>query len=261
MSKFKVVNLIDKIFVSTATFLLIFAWINFYIRSLWPTFFLSLIFSFAILFLLYYFLGRKQEKITMSKKNTNEVLKYFSAFRLLSKNQKLELLNTILSHDFEVQIKNNVLYYTKNSNRHALIFFTSKDKFSDEDLFNEIENLSRENFDTLEIICNEHNVSNTELFLNKKINIINKTKLYLEFFVRYNIFPNIEGINFSVSKLKFKDILKSFFVKEKAKSYFLCGLVLIFSNFILPYHFYYIIFGSILMLFSIICKLLPYFKD
>ena len=43
MSRFKIINLFDKIFVTSAIFLIIFAWINFYIRDLYTTFILSII--------------------------------------------------------------------------------------------------------------------------------------------------------------------------------------------------------------------------
>ena len=82
MSKYRIVNLIDKIFISVAIFLIIYAWINFYIRNLWTTFFLSLIFTFAVLFILFYFTEKKQNKLSLNKKNVDDMNKYFLAFLL-----------------------------------------------------------------------------------------------------------------------------------------------------------------------------------
>ena len=87
--------------------------------------------------------------------------------------------------------------------------------------------------------------------------LITKEKLFIDYFSKYQIYPDESKINTSITKLKFKDILNGLFIPEKAKSYFFCGLILIFSSIILPYHLYYIIFGSLLLIFSIICKILP----
>ena len=101
MSKFKVINLIDKLFITCATFLIIYAWINFYLRDLWTTFILSLIFTFAILFVFSYFLNKKQTRINLNKKQLEEINTQFYVFKLNSTNQKLNLLKEILSKEYK----------------------------------------------------------------------------------------------------------------------------------------------------------------
>ena len=261
MSKYKIVNLIDKIFISVAVFLIIYAWINFYIKNLWTTFFLSLIFTFAVLFILFYFTEKKQNKISLNKKNIDEMNKFFLAFRLSSKAKKLELLEKIIAFDSKTQIENEKLYFFSNEEKNLVILSTHIDKLTQANLIEILDQNYEDYVDNFYIFCNEINPNvNTKIFKNKNIYLIDKQALYKDYFLKYNTFPDDSDLSSGITKLKFMDILKGMFTPNKARSYFFCGLILIFSSIILPYHVYYLIFGSTLLLFSIICKILPKFK-
>lgn len=257
MSRFFVINLIDKIFVTVSVFLIIYAWINFYVRNLWATFILSLIFSFAVVFLIYFFLGKKQEKENLTKKEIDEMNKCFLAFRLISKTDQLNLIKELLkSEKKEIVSTSKKLKYSDETGKHLIILATNMSKITDNDLIA----LINENFDAgcdcFDIYCNATEVVNAEILKNKKIVFIDCKKLF-DKFKQSNIFPNTENLCAHATKIRFKDVAKSMFRPKKARSYFLCGLILIFSSIILPYNFYYIIFGSMLLLFAVICKILP----
>lgn len=262
MSKYRIVNLIDKIFISVAIFLIIYAWINFYIRNLWTTFFLSLIFTFAVLFILFYFTEKKQNKLSLNKKNVDDMNKYFLAFRLSTKTKKIELLEKILSKTTKTQVQNEKLYFFSKDKKNLAILSTHIDKMTQSNLIELLDQNYEEDVDDFYIFCNEINPNvNTKIFTNKTIHLIDKQTLYKDYFLKYNIFPDDSNLAKGITKLKFIDILKGMFTPNKARSYFFCGLILIFSSIILPYHIYYLIFGSMLLLFSIICKILPKFKN
>ncbi len=261
MSKFKIINLFDKLFISISIFLIIYAWINFYVRNLWTTFFLSLIFSAACVFVLYYFLNKKQEKVELGKKNTDEMNKSFLVFRLTPRKQKMELLYNLLSKEFNTKLDNGILTYIKDEKKHLVIVATHIERISENDLINLVDEFLDIDVDVIDIICNDVNPNiNSKIFVDKKITFITKQKLYLDYFSKYQIFPDNSKIDTSITKLRFKDILNNMFIPQKAKSYFFCGLILIFSSIILPYHIYYIVFGSLLLIFSILCKILPKLK-
>ena len=261
MSKFKIINLFDKLFISISIFLIIYAWINFYVRNLWTTFFLSLIFSAACVFVLYYFLNKKQEKVELGKKNTDEMNKSFLVFRLTTRKQKMELLYNLLSKEFNTKLDNGILTYIKDEKKHLVIVATHIECISENDLINLVDEFLDIDVDVIDIICNDVNPNiNSKIFVDKKIIFITKQKLYLDYFSKYQIFPDNSKIDTSITKLRFKDILNNMFIPQKAKSYFFCGLILIFSSIILPYHIYYIVFGSLLLIFSILCKILPKLK-
>ncbi len=260
MSKFRIINLIDKLFISVCVFLVIYAWINFYIRDLWSTFIFSLVFSFAVLFILFYMLGKRQEKISTSKKENDKFNKTILAFRLTPKKEKYALIEKIISKGFETKLDNNKLTYIKNNRTHLIIISTHQDKLLESDIISIIDEYYTKNIDAIDIVCNEYLGNKTKFLKSLDINIINKKTLYNDYFSKFDTYPNLEILDENINKLKLKDIAKNMFQPSKAKSYFLCGLILIFSSIILPYHYYYLIFGSMFMLFSIICKLLPKFS-
>ena len=252
MTKYRLISLIDKIFISASIFLLIFAWINFFILDLTITFILSLIFSFACVFLLFYFLDKKQNKKTASKNFIQETNKHFLNFKISTLKEKQNLLKTLLSFNNKVEEFEEFLTYNNNNNKFLVVFFTLH-KLSENDFFNILSKINTD-YDVLQIICESCENFNKDILINKSVEFIDKTTLYKDYFLKYNIFPE-EKIIKTTSKIKFKDFIKNFFSYEKSKGFFISGLILIFSSIILPFHTYYIIFGSILLVFAIICKL------
>ena len=260
MSKFRIVNLIDKLFITIASFLIIYAWINFYIRDLSSTFILSVIFSLAFTYVLFFFLERKKDKKISSAKESEEINKNFLAFRLMPIKEKLNLINQILSVDYETKVSSKNIIYTKDNLTHCLVIATNLTTLTQEDLINIIEQ-NNKNVDCIEIICNEVDGNiNANLIKNLKITFINKTKLYNDFFAKHNIFPNTSILNEKELKINWKNLIKNILNVQKAKRYFILGFVLIFSSLILPFKTYYLIFGTGFLVCSILCKLLAKFK-
>ena len=143
-----------------------------------------------------------------------------------------------------------------------LITQTDFDIIDSNILINIISNLDIKNIDILNIVCSEHTANiNKKILKNLEINFITKKMLYLDFFNKHNIYPNKENIVLNKPTFCLKNFLYSLFLPNKAKGYFFCGSILLFSSIILPYHYYYIIVGSILVLFGIICKILPNVKN
>lgn len=259
MSKFKIVNLFDKVFITVAIFLIAYAWINFYVRSLWITFIFSLIVTSAVVFILYYFLNKKSSKIATTNKEKAEINKTFYVFRLTANEERLKLLKKIFENDYKTELKNGMLTYTKDEKLHLVITATKYEIITQNELLCLLDGFDSIKVDFIDVVCNEQAVSNTNIFKDKTINFINKSELYY-LLKNANVKLDDNNINTTVNKIKFKDILKGVFTPNKARGYFLCGLVLIFSSLILPYHVYYVVVGSMLMLFSVICKILPLFE-
>ena len=187
--------------------------------------------------------------------------KSFLVFRLTPRKQNMELLYNLLSKEFNTKLDNGILTYIKDEKKHLVIVATHIERISENDLINLVDEFLDIDVDVIDIICNDVNPNiNSKIFVDKKIIFITKQKLYLDYFSKYQIFPDNSKIDTSITKLRFKDILNNMFIPQKAKSYFFCGLILIFSSIILPYHIYYIVFGSLLLIFSILCKILPKLK-
>ena len=125
MSKYRFVNLIDKIFVTVAIFLIVYAWINFYIRSLWTTFLLRIVFTFAIVYVIYFLLNKKQTNLAVSKKHNEDINNAFLAFKLTNKNEKYKLINSILQKEYETKLFRNKLTFVKENKKHLVLIYTN----------------------------------------------------------------------------------------------------------------------------------------
>lgn len=261
MSRFKIVNLLDQLFISICIFLVVYAWINFYVRNLWTTFILSLIFSFAIIFILFYFLDKKQTKARNNKKKIDEINRYHLAYRLLPHDKKLELLKSIIEKNYVVEIKAGLISYTKSNQHHIIINATHIEKLTQNDLINLLEGIGDINADKIEIICNSYTDLKTKIYKDKVITLIDKDTLYNDYFSSADIYPDISNIDNSITKFSWKDFFVNIFSLKKSRSYFLAGFIMIFSSIILPYHVYYLIFGTTFIVFAIICKILPTLKN
>lgn len=252
MSKFKIVNLFDKLFITICLFLVFFAWANFYIKNLFATFFLSLILTAGTCFAIFYFYKHKQTKSLISKQKIEDRNKTFLAFCLSNKNEQFEILKQTFGVEKTVEdfyVCNKDFYFVFNQN----------ETLCENDFLNIIANARQHDFENLNIICNKASKLNLNILKGKIISIICKEKL-VELFNEKHTNINVNNLNLEPEKFCWKDFAINFFNEKKAKSYFVCGLVLLFSSLILPYNFYYIIFGSMLMLFAVICKILPKFN-
>lgn len=260
MSRFKIVNLFDRILITTSVFLLIYAWINFFIRDLWTSFILSIIFTLACVFLLFYLVDNKNKKKSMNKLYLKDIEEKFLAFQLLSKNEKISLLKNILEYNYTCSKIKDSLLFVKDNKKCQIMIETNTEKLSQFDVLKLI-SLREKSVERLIIVCHEFEpLINKNFLSNLEIEFVNKKQLYDEYFLPQKSFPDCSNLNTKTERKKFKEIAKNFFIPSKAKSYFLCGLILIFSSIILPFHIYYLIFGSTLLIFSIVCKLQPFFK-
>lgn len=254
MSKFKLINIIDKLFVCVCIFFVLYAWICFYVRNVWLTLILCTIFSSATIFTIFYIWDKKHKKQTLLKQKTDDINKYYLGFKLLKQQQKIELINKIYSITNKTFVAENYLIVFKQNSKSLIFIETEKEKITQNDLYNLASNLD-DSFNEMIVICENYTPNIITNFLNNvSISLINKSSLYT-IFSTSNIFPDISNINTNTNKINFKVILKGLFVPQKAKSYFTCGIILIFSAIILPYHVYYLIFGSTLLCFCVICKL------
>ena len=262
MIRFSLIKLVDKIFIAGALFLIIFAWFNFYTRNIWITFIFSLMITFALMFVANYFLSKKRQGKESLKKVELETNKNFLIFKLNSKENKLKLLNEILSKNHKTELNKNRLTYSKENKKHLIVLATNHSQINNDILFDVLDEIDIVDIDVIEIVCNSVDTNlYTNIFKNKEIVFTTKKLLYLNYFLKHNLFPNGDHVNIEKPKMRFKDFINNIFIASKAKSYFFCGLILIFSSIILPYHFYYIVVGSMLLMFSIICKILPLVKN
>ena len=137
------------------------------------------------------------------------------------------------------------------------IFIAVNEKILSEQTFFDILERRHKNTQKIVIVCEN---SNPNLSVNSPKNLtiefVDKISFYDDYIVASNTKLDTSSLNVKTKKT-LKNILSNLFVPTKAKQYFFCGLILIFSSLILPYKTYYLIFGSLFLMFTILCKLQP----
>lgn len=257
MSKFKIVNLIDKLFICFSIFIIIYAWLNFYIRNLVPTFILSLIFSLSLTYILFYILNKKQTKKRLANEKINLINKTFLAFKLSNSKEKFKLLAQVFCDDCEYKISKNTLTFVKDNSSFSIVVFLGK-ILTQEDLLNLL-TLHEIKTQNLIVVCeNFSNSISCKILKNLEIKIVDKDSLFLNYFEAKNIYPNCDILDDTILKPNLKNLYKKFFQTKKSKQYFWLGLLMIFSSFILPFKIYYLIFGSGFLVCAILCKILKF---
>ena len=114
-------------------------------------------------------------------------------------------------------------------------------------------------FDKIIISCNEISPSCSQYkeLVGRNITLLNKYDTYLTLYKEYDYFPKTTEIQPVKQKISFKNFLQRFFHRSKAKGYIFSGLIVLLSSLYLPYSLYYKIVASVLLVFAIICFVLP----
>lgn len=254
MSRFKFVNLIDKLFITICVFLLSFAWINFYVRNLQLTFVFSLFVTFSVCFIMFFIYNKKTTKKHAETAKTEQIETFSLAFKLLPSNEKLALLEQA----FDVKLNTRSEFFLTENN-HIFTCYNGK-MLTENEYFAILSKAQNIGFNHLTIIVDDYERQiKLNLLKGKVVEIIDMKNLFA-IVNKKSVKLNTENINLSATKFSWREFALNLFKPNKAKSYFLCGLVLLFSSVILPYNYYYIIVGSMLILFALICKILPKFK-
>lgn len=128
---------------------------------------------------------------------------------------------------------------------------------------NDLKKIYRENknrhIQKIIILCNNYSEDCISLIKNFKIieyQIFNISDLYIEYLHPQNQFPTFAIEKLPKEKLTLKKIKKYAFNRSKAKTYFFCGLILLFSSYFVPIRIYYLIFASLMFISALLCFIL-----
>ena len=253
MIKTRLTTIVDRIFLTCTIFLIVYAWVNFFVSNLITTFILSLIFSGSIMFVFYYFFNRTKTKKLSIANYLKDVEDKFLAFSLLGAKERLELIYQIASKDYKCEQHKDKIVCFDQTKKIVIITHFNSERLTQFELNKLISGMFK--YDEIKIICKEKNPTlNLKVFKGTSIEIISKKELYDEWFLKHSIYPEAYFFNTEKMKINLKKTLRNFIVRSKSKSYLFCGFILLFSSIILPYHLYYLIFGSILIILSILCR-------
>lgn len=253
MSKFKFIKIIDSMFVAITLFLIIFAILQYFLKSIAMSSLISAFITFSSLFLIKVYKNSRAEK-NISPPSKEELETFFINFLLLSNNEKLSLIQVLFKcgKDFKIN-KQKIEFYEENKKACVII---NKSLYELNNL--EIINLIQKNkkiYDKLILISNNFssNYKNIKLdFFGTEIKFLSAKDLLI--LSKKENLKISEKIKINSEKISLKNIFKGFFSKSHSKSFFFGGFIFIFTSLITPFKTYYLIFGVLFLIFSIISR-------
>ncbi len=255
MSKFKFVNIVDTIFITLATLLIIFAWVQFFIKNIILSLILASIISLCIIFLMRRIKSKKQARHLNNIAQTTEMLKFKLTIQTLPYPKLISLIKQLIPSKYEPKTIKGDIVATKDGVAH--IFTTHLNGELTE--FSLLEILRTKPYSDITIFCisaNNDTKAICSAFKNKRITLINLEQLY-NLFNQNNITIDTSNIDLTKHKISLREIFKNAVSRNKSKGYFISGLVLLFTSLIIPYKVYYIVFSSALFALSLICRIKP----
>lgn len=249
MSRFKAINILDTLFVCVSVLLIVFSLIQFFVGSFLLSLLLAIVVTASLIFIYKAIKNKINTKKQLNEKEKQDTELYFYNFALLPQNKQLAIIKK-----FVPSSKNPIIKSRHVECDGKIILFSSALKDMDKCSFIE---LAKSFLNTKkEIVIFAYNYSKETIDLaenlNNSLTLLDKNNFYL---LCKNNNINFKNKNKNNPKIKIKDIFINFFNKKHAKGYFFSGLLLIFTSFIIPFKNYYLFFGIILLIFSIICRI------
>lgn len=253
MSKFKFINIVDTFFIALVTMLIIFVWLQFFIKNIALSLILSSILSIAVIYLFHSIKSKKQIKKFKTASKSTSILKFKLAIQTMPQVKLLQLIKQLVPNKYETKTIKGDMIITKKGIPH--IFTTHFNSELTEPKLLEI--IKTKQYDNITIFCisfDSNLPSICQTLKNKSINLINLDQLYV-LFEQNNITIDTSNIDLNKHKITLTEILKKALSRNKSKGYFISGLVLLFTSLIIPYKIYYVVFSSVLFILSLICRL------
>ena len=226
---------------------MLFLWLNYYYNNLPIVAITSLILAILIGQILSIFYKKKKNILNLNSKEQAHIKEISSKFMLTSDKIILNFYYTILSASHVVIKEKSYLRWDD----YVFIPYYKKSVI-DSDV---IANIYKEHISTQGIIISgvEFSDNAKTLCSNLPINIhlLDEYQTY-QLFKKYNSFPNF-NIKLKDNKINKKEVIKStIFSKKNSKHYFISGIIILISSLFIRYSIYYIVFATLLFIFSAI---------
>lgn len=255
MSKFKLINMLDSLFLSIVTFLIIFAWIQFFLKQIFLSLFLSAILSIALILIFRWLRLKKHIKEQSKSTSSIDLLRFKLAIQTMPTRSLAGIIKKLIPESYAARTNKEDLVFIKNTQTHIFTFYYSN-ILTESKLLELIKHKKTSN---LTIFCSSFDKDVKGIasaFKNIKITLVNIEELY-KIFTQHNLSVDSSHIDLNKSKITIKEILKNSLSRHHAKGYFVSGLILLFTSLIIPYKVYYVVFSSALFILSLTCKLSP----
>lgn len=230
-----------------------FVWLNYYFRK----FSTSLIASISIAIFVEIFLLiieiNKNKKNNLTRQQNKIIDDINLALEYMAKKSQINYFANILKNMYCSQKYSDCIISIKNKEKVCFVPSYNANSCSIQDAMECIKIALNHNANTLVILTNEID-SDTAKYISKidgiKIEIFDTIKTY-KLLILNNPLPECK-IGIINKKYSFKDYLSIAFDRNKTKGYLTCGLILIFSSLFVPYNIYYVVMGTLSMIFALV---------
>ena len=250
MKKSKPAIFFDCLFIAFTIFFILYVWLNRYIKIAFLSLFICISISFLIFIVIFLQNLKKYNKILVGKNESDflkQCLHYFKYEQTKTINLFIEKLLNCSQISNNIFINNNYAFYINLKHEVSSVDFLTANDYALENNFKS----------KLAFICDKQSTSFKQCLSESPIKyLVFDFKDLFEIMKVKNLFPiknNFKKITFSDVLKNKKTILIESLSKQNFKKYFLSGLSLLFLSTFIPYSFYYILCGTILLFFSIIC--------
>lgn len=232
----------NSIFLFITVLVTTFIWLNYYLHN----FRLSLLSAVIIcavaiiIYAIFQYYSYNKSKANMTANQTRETLKNYLQYSTHTQN-----LKTILQL-FDLDITKTIDTNHYLTNEQDIYIYFDRESLTPEDINKIIKNRQRDNITVFTF---------SKIQLNQlpdciSITIIDLSVIFQNF-TNNSLQQNINIYNIKKPKFSLKHYLCIILSKERSRHYFHFGLLLIFTSLFTPYHIYYIVSGTILLLLSI----------
>ena len=216
---------------------------------------LSLILSIFILIIINALKNKRNEKLFNEKNIKNEIEKVAKQLLFSSNKSNLDFFKALFKQKIKIVIYKYKYLWNEEHKILIIPFFNHKNLHLEDltNLLKEQKPLTKKIY-LFCIDADKDTINEAIKILTPKIKIYNINDLYYKFLKPLSIMPDFTIEFNKKEKLNFKLFIDFAFSPQKAKGYFLCGLILFFYSFFMIYNVYYIVFSTLLFVFALFSK-------
>jgi len=237
----------NTIFLIISTIVLVFIWINYYIKDIEKSFLSSIIITFVIC-LAFFSYKKYKNKREISKNNSLEQIQFAKDQLLFGKTiDTIAIISKLYNH-INLKPTNQEYHHINISEQIDYYFLFKNEQLTQSDFINIYQTRQ---FNKIIVYC--FNETTFTMFENIDIKTITFDNIYKKSLEQDTpLTNNIKSLK--KPKLKAKEILGIVFNKNRSKGYLYFGLMIIFSSFFTIFSIYYLIVGSCLIFCSIFSR-------
>lgn len=246
----RIYALLDFLFFNFSFFLILFAWIRFLTKSAFSAVFISIIILTVANFIKRMLNKSKTSKRIELNNHKNELENAMLTLLASSEEKNKEFFLKVFERFKDAKIEGEFILFDDKA---VCVDFSGKTIYLEKAIKKIPLALELKKKELL-FLCYSFDPKEKMFVENLSgisVKVVEKDEIYNKLFVLSNIFPQKIFETKSLGKLKFKQIMKMSFRKNKAKGYFLSGLLVFFCSLIVTNNIFYVLMSSIMFCFAI----------